>query len=299
MEQRARAVLALAAMAAALVAGVASVAWACVPSSHFWAEKDYGPAGSAARLQGTGFTAGQAVEIRWGSAEGLLLATAPAPDFDVTVAVPSVADGLYVIYAVVTQADAGATLASSRAWNRTPFEVSASDTRGAWGDGGWGQRPAAATPAPAAVAVPAPAGEPESAPATAPATPAPEVSTNPAPVVATEARPPVTATRRPAPAVPGPATATPAPLAVPAPAAPADAAAATEAVAGEPQAGPEAAPASGSPTATRRAEAPARDGGPGLVVALAILAAVVAGAIGAFALSAPERQRATARAGRR
>lgn len=285
------------------VVAVAAVAFACVPSSHLWAEPDFGMPGAVARMHGTGF-AGPEVEIRWSNAEnapGALLAKATAPNFVVDFTIPATAvDGIYTVFAMAPSADPGSTLPSSRIWNRTSFEVSAANVRGTWINNSYGGRPAepvtASQPATPATAAPAPSTQPAVQPA-----PVAAATPQPAPVVAATPQPAATASRptatrpvvRVAPAAPAapvaPAAAAPAPVAAIAPDA------TPEPATAPPPASSSTAAEPSAPAASQRvASSAAHDGNAsGMGVALFSIGLVVL--FGGFAAAALTRRRAEAR----
>lgn len=84
---------------ALLMAGAAA-AWACTDSASIWASSRAGPPDSALTVSGSAFRQGP-VEIRWGSASGVLLGTGAGPEPVVGVRVPTNASpGVYFIVAV-------------------------------------------------------------------------------------------------------------------------------------------------------------------------------------------------------
>lgn len=111
----------IAASAAGLVA--VSLAWACVPAGGLSLSPVKGAAGSQVMASGSGFEAGERVEIRWESRTGPLLATTTGPSFrDVAITIPADAspgDHLISAAGVGEHADHGATAAS--------FEVTATE----------------------------------------------------------------------------------------------------------------------------------------------------------------------------
>ena len=81
--------------------GSASVAWACTPSSTLsGVSPSSGPAGTAVTVTGEGYSAGGPVDIRWGSATGLLLASTQGANFSVEVTIPNAREGNYALVAI-------------------------------------------------------------------------------------------------------------------------------------------------------------------------------------------------------
>ncbi|MBW3651223.1 MAG: hypothetical protein KY458_11715 [Actinobacteria bacterium] len=99
----------------ALAVGGMSVAWACTASSNIKADPGSGLAGSQVQLTGSGFLAPSseaggeqvgAVEIRWNSTSGPMLATATDAEFSTQVTVPrNAAARRYFFVAVQRRAD--------------------------------------------------------------------------------------------------------------------------------------------------------------------------------------------------
>jgi len=135
----------------AVVLAAASLAWACVPQGGFTLNPTEGAAGSRVAASGSGFEAGQPVEIRWESRTGPILATTTGPAFNnVPITIPAdAAPGVHFISAANTgeHGDHSATAAS--------FEVTAAAQ----------EPPVTPTPQPAPAA-PAPAPTPPPAPST-------------------------------------------------------------------------------------------------------------------------------------
>lgn len=143
----------------AVVLIAVSIAWACVPQGSFNVNPAKGPAGGQVAASGSGFEAGQTVEIRWESRTGPLLAKTTGPSFsNVPVTIPaSATPGNHFISAAMTgeHADHGATAVS--------FEVTAAapPPEQAPGPGSQpvtpdqpSQQPAPVTPGPSAPAAP-------------------------------------------------------------------------------------------------------------------------------------------------
>jgi hypothetical protein len=138
----------------AVAACGAAVAWACTPSAFISVQgaggQDFGPAGSQATVQGSGFSDGAKVQIRWNSADGPTLATATGPRFSVAVTIPAnAADGVYYIVATAVDSEGNPRQAPA------PFRVgeptrSPGGGSGSGSDSGSGGSPAASAPAPTA-----------------------------------------------------------------------------------------------------------------------------------------------------
>lgn len=95
--------LAIAFGVATMVLGGAAAAWACTPNADIASvSPQKGPAGTAVTISGEAYSNG-AVEIRWGSATGLELATVTGPNFTTTVTIPGANPGLYSLVAVDRQ----------------------------------------------------------------------------------------------------------------------------------------------------------------------------------------------------
>lgn len=104
-------------LAAGLV--LAALASACVPQASISVDPRSGPSGSQVTV--TGSTFGQrAVEIRWNSLDGQVLATARGPEFTATVTIPAASGGVKILKAVAYDPDG--TVAGSTG---APFEVTA------------------------------------------------------------------------------------------------------------------------------------------------------------------------------
>lgn len=84
-----------AAVVAALGAPVA--ARACAATTGMVLGTEVAPSGTNVSLQGSNFAFGAPVEVRWGSPDGPLLATAVGGDFVTQITIPDVAPGLYSI----------------------------------------------------------------------------------------------------------------------------------------------------------------------------------------------------------
>lgn len=108
--------IAVATAVTALLLGAVSLAWACVPQASLSLNPTSGPAGSAVNARASGFTAGQPVEIRWGSKTGPVLKTSTGPSFTVPITIPAVAPGVYYVSAAETgeHRDHSATIAAFR-----------------------------------------------------------------------------------------------------------------------------------------------------------------------------------------
>ncbi len=99
---------------AAVLASV-SLAWACVPQGTLDLSPTSGTAGSTVTAKGSGFPAGDTVEVRWESRTGPVLATSTGPSFSVPITIPaSATPGVHYISAAVTgeHRDHSATVAS-------------------------------------------------------------------------------------------------------------------------------------------------------------------------------------------
>lgn len=192
----------LAGLAAATLAA-ASVAWACTAYANISITPQTGPPGSEMTVQGRAFAepaTSNPVEIRWGSATGPVLATAPGPSFSVPVTVPDADPGVHTVVAL--QRDKQGTLLG-----RTSAQFEVTDPApAAAAPGEPSPAPAAASPAPEEQparqparqqAQPAPAGRGAPAPA---ATPAPAAPPAPVAVVASAPVAPAAQAAVPAPA---------------------------------------------------------------------------------------------------
>lgn len=100
----------------AVVLASVSLAWACVPQASLTLSPTSGAAGSTVTAKGSGFTADQPVEIRWGSKTGPVLKTSTGPSFSVPITIPAVAPGVYYVSAAETgeHSDHSATIAAFR-----------------------------------------------------------------------------------------------------------------------------------------------------------------------------------------
>lgn len=86
---------------------VAATSWACVPSPIVVAHPAAsGPPGTEITLEGAHFRP-QPVEVRWNAVDGPLLATATGMQFAVKVTIPASPAGLYSIFVLSRNADAG------------------------------------------------------------------------------------------------------------------------------------------------------------------------------------------------
>ncbi|HET7487843.1 MAG TPA: hypothetical protein VFJ85_07935 [Acidimicrobiales bacterium] len=102
---------------AAVVAGAASGAWACVPQPVLTVEPQASGA-PGARITVDGMFVDGDVEIRWNGVDGPELATTSGPHFSVAATVPEAVDGLYAILAVSRAPDG-----SVNSVGRAPFLV--------------------------------------------------------------------------------------------------------------------------------------------------------------------------------
>jgi len=103
----------------AVALSLVSLAWACAPQGAVVADPASGVSAATVTVTVSGFPAGEAVDVRWSTISGPLLASGVGPGFTRTITVPSVDAGIYVITAATTDEHAGHTLA------RAPFEVTA------------------------------------------------------------------------------------------------------------------------------------------------------------------------------
>lgn len=84
-----------------VVMSSASVAWACTANAVITpVSPQSGTAGTAVTVSGEAFSAGSPVEIRWGSATGLLLARALGSNFTVEITIPDARPGTYTLVAI-------------------------------------------------------------------------------------------------------------------------------------------------------------------------------------------------------
>ena len=103
----------------AVVLATVSLAWACVPQGAFNLSPSSGAAGMEVTALGNNFPPGP-VEIRWGSREGTLLATATGPSFSVSVTIPSgLGPGVYYVSASPPEGGHGAHSATAAAFTVT------------------------------------------------------------------------------------------------------------------------------------------------------------------------------------
>lgn len=93
-----------------------SWAWACVPQASLSLSPTSGPVGSTVTARASGFTAGQPVEIRWGSKAGPVIKTSTGPSFTVPITIPAAAPGVHYVSAAQTgeHRDHSATVAAFR-----------------------------------------------------------------------------------------------------------------------------------------------------------------------------------------
>lgn len=99
----------------AVVMASVSVAWACVPQASLSLAPAGGTAGSTVTAKGSGFPAGDTVEVRWETRTGTVLATSTGPSFSVPITIPSsAAPGVHYVSAAVTgeHRDHSATVAT-------------------------------------------------------------------------------------------------------------------------------------------------------------------------------------------
>lgn len=157
--RRSRLVFALVLGWLAAAVAVAGAAWACTPYAAISVSPQQGPAGSQLTVEGRAFRNSHAVEIRWGSADGPVLATATGPSFSAPVTVPDADPGVHTIVALQRTSHGSATGGRGAA----QFEVTeAAAAAGQSPAPAPGQAPA---PAPAAQEPPARAADPAPAPA--------------------------------------------------------------------------------------------------------------------------------------
>lgn len=83
----------------AVVAFVATAAWACTAVPSVSSGLRSGPAGIHVPLDGTGFAPAD-VEIRWNTPDGPIVGAAMGPDFSTTFTVPEVSPGIYYVVAL-------------------------------------------------------------------------------------------------------------------------------------------------------------------------------------------------------
>lgn len=90
----------VAAAAAVMILGAASMAWACTTQAYVGRiDPGSGAPGSRATVTASQFNPGP-VEIRWNGTGGRLLATANGPDFSVEITIPSASPNTYSVVAV-------------------------------------------------------------------------------------------------------------------------------------------------------------------------------------------------------
>lgn len=103
----------------AVVLATVSFAWACVPQGAFDLSPSTGAAGTQVTALGNNFPPGP-VEIRWGSRQGTLLATATGPSFSISVTIPSgLSPGVYYVSASPPEGGHGAHSATAAAFTVT------------------------------------------------------------------------------------------------------------------------------------------------------------------------------------
>src|SRR5918997_4335483 len=107
--KRPRSIMLGLAVVAVTVAG-AALAWACTPTASVSVTGDYGagfgPPGKPATVGVSGYSPGVPVQVRWNGANGPVLAQGTGPEFQATVTIPNVPDG---IYNIVTTGPSGAS----------------------------------------------------------------------------------------------------------------------------------------------------------------------------------------------
>jgi len=107
-----------------VVLAAVSLAWACVPQGSLTLGPTTGPAGSQVAASGSGFDAGAAVEIRWESRTGQVLATTTGPSFNnVPITIPATATtGIHYVSAAMVgeHAEHSATAASFEVTGSAP-----------------------------------------------------------------------------------------------------------------------------------------------------------------------------------
>ncbi|HUP70165.1 MAG TPA: hypothetical protein VM142_10170 [Acidimicrobiales bacterium] len=107
----------VAAAAAVLILGAASMAWACTTQAYVGRiDPGSGAPGSRATVTASQFNPGP-VEIRWNGTGGRLLATANGPDFSVEITIPPATPNTYSVVAVQRS---GSVILGKAA---VPFEV--------------------------------------------------------------------------------------------------------------------------------------------------------------------------------
>lgn len=86
---------------------ITASAFACIPQPLLSVQpRASGTPGTKVTAEGTGFGSGT-IEIRWNSTTGAELARTVGPNFSADLAIPAVADGLYVILAFSRTASGG------------------------------------------------------------------------------------------------------------------------------------------------------------------------------------------------
>jgi hypothetical protein len=102
-----------------VVAGT-SLAWACVPQANLVTLQPNasGASGVEVTVEGVGLDPGPA-EVRWNSADGLLLAQGEGPNLTVPITIPEASPGLYSVVVVSRQAGGGIGNTSTAAFEVT------------------------------------------------------------------------------------------------------------------------------------------------------------------------------------
>lgn len=91
----------------ALALLVTSTAWACFPFPMVTvAPHASGPSGHEVTVKGVDLGEGT-VEVRWNAMDGLLMATASGPNFNLPVRIPEAVDGLYTLVVLTRGPDDG------------------------------------------------------------------------------------------------------------------------------------------------------------------------------------------------
>lgn len=96
-----RSISAISLALAAFLVMLAAAAWACTPSRHISLSPQAGSSNVRFTVEGTAFTPGVPVEIRWNDPEGPVVGASEGPEFSVSVSPPSgVEPGVYFVVAL-------------------------------------------------------------------------------------------------------------------------------------------------------------------------------------------------------
>ena len=119
--------LAISGAVAAIFVAFAGVSWACTPSRQIVLSPTFGPseAQRTATVTGKGFVSGTPVEIRWNTVKGPVLGEATAPDFSVSINIPTDATP-DIYYVVAVQRESGRKVISKAT---TVLDIPKSDSQ--------------------------------------------------------------------------------------------------------------------------------------------------------------------------